>query len=156
MKADRKKLVVAVDGSSASDAAVESALEVAAAMGASLLFIHAVSPLAEELYGAYPEDGPPLEAILARDAVLAAAMRGAGEQKLEAEVAIVADEGGSVELATEIAGIAAGSGATMIVTGSRGRGTMAGAVLGSVSHNLLKYASVPVLVVHDPAQRHAG
>ena len=156
MNTNRRKLVVAVDGSAAADAAVGSALEVATAMDATLLFIHAVSPLAEELFGTYPEEGPPLEEILARDPVLAAAMTRAGEQGLEADVAIVADEGGSVELATEIAGIAAGSGATMIVTGSRGRGTMAGAVLGSVSHNLIRYASVPVLVVHDPSQQHAG
>ena len=32
----------------------------------------------------------------------------------------------------------------------RGRGTVAGAVLGSVSHNLISQATVPVLIVHEP------
>jgi len=63
---------------------------------------------------------------------------------------VIADEGGSVELALEIAGIASGSDASMIVTGSRGRGAVAGAVLGSVSHSLITHATVPVLVVHAP------
>jgi len=40
----------------------------------------------------------------------------------------------------------------MIITGSRGRSAVAGAILGSFSHNLIRYATVPVLVVHDPAR----
>ena len=44
----------------------------------------------------------------------------------------------------------------MIATGSRGLGTFTGAVLRSVSGNLLKYASVPALVVQasDQPKRH--
>ena len=38
----------------------------------------------------------------------------------------------------------------MIVTGSRGRSAAAGAVLGSLSHNLLREAALAVLVVHAP------
>ena len=152
MKADRRRLVVAVDGSPAATAAVEVALEIAAAMGESVLLVHAVSPLAEELFAAYPEDGPPLDAIVARDSALADAYRKAEAQGLEAAVEILAEEGGSVELATVLAGIAAGAGASMIVTGSRGRSTVAGAALGSVSHGLIACATVPVLVVHGPAR----
>jgi nucleotide-binding universal stress UspA family protein len=55
-----------------------------------------------------------------------------------------------------IAGIADGGGASMISTPSRGLGTFTGAVLRSVSGNLLKYASVPALVVQasDQPKRH--
>ncbi len=150
MTTDRRRLLVAVDGSPASNAAVEVALEIAAAMEAGVLFVHASSPLAEQLFADYPDDVPPAGEISARDPVLAAAGGRAAGRGVEAELEIVADEGGSVRLATEIAGLAAGRSAFMIVTGSRGRGTVAGSVLGSVSHNLIKHATVPVLVVHDP------
>jgi nucleotide-binding universal stress UspA family protein len=147
------KLLVAVDGSPAASAAIDAALDLASAMGAPVLFVHAASPLAEDLFAeGSNDDAPTADTIAARDPVLADARGRAGERGVEADVHLVAHEGHSPDLAAQISGIAAGSGATMIVTGSRGRGALAGAVLGSVSHNLIKHATVPVLVVHAPDQ----
>ena len=56
--------------------------------------------------------------------------------------------------AARIADLAERTSADLVVVGSRGHGTLAGAVLGSVSHSLLRHSSVPVTVVHAPAAAH--
>jgi len=142
-----RMLLVATDGSPASVAAVDAALDLAGPMQARVRFVHASSPAAEELFDRYPQDGPTPEQITAADPVLAAAASRAAEKGVACEVELIAAEH-SANLAATIAGIASGIGASIIVTGSRGRGAVAGAVLGSVSHNLIKEASIPVLVVH--------
>lgn len=146
---EQDTILIATDGSAAASAAVEAGLKLAAATQARVRFVHAASPLAEDLYADYPLQGPPPEEILARDSVLEAAFARAREMGAEAEVEVLAGEH-TADLAAGIAGLAEGIDASMIVVGSRGRGTVAGVVLGSVSHNLLKYATIPVLVVHAP------
>src|SRR5580765_8282768 len=147
---DEKKILIAVDGSPAATAAVEAGVGLAAALQAKTVFVHAAGRLATELFDAYPTEGPPVDEILARDEVLARAVTSANEHGVAADIELLDQERSSADLAAAIAGIAAGIEASMIVTGSRGRGAIAGAVLGSVSHNLIKYATSPVLVVHDP------
>lgn len=146
-------LLVSTDGSPAALAAERAALELAATMQARVRFVHAASALAEDLFSRYPERGPTAEQIAAADPVLASAATLAAESGVESELELISGEGGAADLAATIAGIASGIGAVMIVTGSRGRGTVAGAVLGSFSHSLIQHATVPVLVVHaQPAQ----
>lgn len=149
-----KKILIATDGSSAGTAAVEAGLEVAAAMRSAVRFLHAFSPLAEELYAEYPSEGAPLQRILGADEVLAKAVERAEQRGVSAEVELVANADGN-DLGATIAGIAAGIGASMIVVGLRGPRAVAGFVLGSVSKNVLKYATVPVLVAHAPEERQA-
>jgi nucleotide-binding universal stress UspA family protein len=142
-----RTLLVATDGSPAATAAVTRALELAVAMRARVRFVHASSPVAEELFDRYPNDGPTQDQIIARDPILADAAERAADKGVESEVELISASS-DASLAAAIAGIASGIEATMIVTGSRGRGTVAGAVLGSVSHNLISEAAVPVLIVH--------
>ena len=51
-------------------------------------------------------------------------------------------------IAANLAGLAEGVDAALLVVGSRGRSEVAGAVLGSVSHESLRMSSRPVVVVH--------
>ncbi len=142
-------ILIATDGSPAADAAVEAGLRLARCLRAPVRFIHAASPLAEDLFAEFALTGPPEDVILARDHVLRDAAAAADALEVDADFEVLTAEPAG-DLAAGIAGLAEGIGASMIVVGSRGRGTVAGAVLGSVSHNLLKYAAIPVLVVHAP------
>jgi nucleotide-binding universal stress UspA family protein len=149
-------ILAAIDGSPAAEAAVEEAVKLAAAMNATVRFVHANSPVAEELFEADPETGPSRAQILARDEVLAHALERAHAQGVEAEVEVISSaHADTADLAASIAGIATGLEAAMIVVGSRGRGPIAGGLLGSVSHNLIRWATVPVLVVNAPDGEHA-
>jgi nucleotide-binding universal stress UspA family protein len=118
-------------------------------MGGSVRFVHS-SQLAADLVAEHPENGPPREEVLARDAVLRDAFERAAAKGVTAEVEAISPAHRTGELAADIAGIAAGVGASLIVVGSRGRGPASGALLGSVSHNLIKWATVPVVIVTAP------
>ena len=143
-----KVILVAVDESPAAHAAVDASLELAAALGSPLHFVHA-TPLSWELFEEHREKGPSRDEIAARDTVLADALARADAAGLEAELELL-DESSGAELAASMAGIAEGLDAGLIVVGSRGRGAVTGAILGSVSQNLIKYAGKPVLIVHGP------
>ena len=153
-----KTIVVAIDGSPASDAAIETGLDLASALGSTVHFIHAASPLAEDLaqqsqdrYG-----GPTDAEMVAYDQVLAAAAERASQLGVECKVRLIPEtrdmrvQSRNADLAAEIAGFADGHEAGLIVIGSRGRGVFTSVVLGSVSHNLIKFATMPVVVVNAP------
>jgi nucleotide-binding universal stress UspA family protein len=151
--AERTRMLVATDGSPAATAAVEEALKLAAAIGGDVRFIHASAALADDLFDGFPETGPPRDAILARDPVLKDAAERAAARGVAAEVEVISDaHANTADLAATIAGIAQGVSASMIVVGSRGRGTLQAGLLGSVSHNLIKWSPVPILIVNPPPE----
>lgn len=141
------RILVATDGSPASRAALDIALEIAGARGASLVLLHSSQELAEKLFEEDPVylDSP--ERILAADPVLREAAERAAAAGVSAEVKLLGEEGPD-EIVPAILGVADAIGADLIVVGSRGRGPITGLVLGSVSQALLGESSVPVLVVH--------
>jgi nucleotide-binding universal stress UspA family protein len=129
------RVIVGVDTSSESLAALDWALRLAVGLGCRLVVVHAIGLLEE---GGYRER-PDLSAIVetARRGVSDAADLGVG---------IVQEDGPAADV---IVRIAEREGAGLIVVGSRGVG-QAPRLLGSVSEAVLAHAHVPVLIVPRP------
>lgn len=130
----------AADGSPSSNDALPFAIEMAKSNAARLVVIH-VDELGLGKGGAYhviPDEASTVAEVEGRVANLR-------EQGLDVELAIHKVAGGGA--AHVIADTARGAGADLIVVGTRGRGTVTGLILGSVTHRLLHIAPCPVLVV---------
>lgn len=143
-------IVVGVDGSDPSVAALRWAAEEAVLREAKLLAVHAWSyvppaPIAEP--GMIPLPASDLVGQLDAE-------RGAAQAELEATIDDAFPSGRPVEieerLVEESAGealVAAGADAELLVVGSSGRGALASALLGSVSRHVVSHAHCPVVVV---------
>ncbi|MGY0006832.1 universal stress protein [Micromonospora sp. I033] len=139
-------VVVGVDGSSLSRAAVEFAAEEAAVRGARLHAVHAYTHPASS----GPGDIQPLvyeEGQLRgeEDRVLADSLDGLAERRPEVPVTREVVHARPVAALTE-----ASRGAQLVVVGRRGRGELTGLLLGSVSQGVLHHADCPVAVVRAP------
>ncbi|HUK94009.1 MAG TPA: universal stress protein [Gaiellaceae bacterium] len=134
------RLVIATDGSPGAREALETGLALARESGAFVTFVYVrhgpSSMLGSPLYQRSLSE----EMQHARSA-LAEAEELALEVGVESEAEIV--EGHPAERVIELA---AARDADLIVVGSRGRGGIAGALLGSVSTELVQKADRPVLV----------
>lgn len=141
-------VVVGVDGSPGSLAALRYAASQAAARGVTLRVVHAWRWPART--------GPGEQVPLVHDpAVLA----GEEERLLAESVAGLAEDFPDLAVDRRLvhdraapALIAAAADAAMTVVGSRGRGGFTGLLLGSVSHQILHHAAGPVVVVHTNDQ----
>lgn len=136
-----RPVVVGVDGSPVSEAAIEVAFREASARRCPVLAVHAWN---RSLYG--DDDGPaPQEAAL-----LAERMAGWQEDFPEVDVDRVLVREHPAQALLQQADAAR---AQLMVLGSRGRGGFAGLLLGSTVHAVLHHARCPVLVVRPPATR---
>jgi nucleotide-binding universal stress UspA family protein len=151
-----RNILVAVDGSADSDQALAQAIDLAEGEHASLTILTA---LATPPPAAYFGGGAAAAASLARGAESEA------ESILRESVTRVPDDlPVHTVLSREpvrtamLERIKAGQ-HDLVVMGSRGRGAVRSALLGSVSHHVLHHSDVPVLIVHaerDPAAAVAG
>lgn len=128
-------VVVGVDGSEHSTAAVDLAFEEAALRGARLRALYVWSP---GLLGVMDEAAAQLEGRRLLSEIVAG--RGAAHPDVEVRHELVS--GHPVEKLAE-----ASEHALALVVGSRGRGGFAGMLLGSVSQGVLRHAHCPVIVV---------
>jgi nucleotide-binding universal stress UspA family protein len=138
-----KEILIATDGSAASREAVQFGLELAEEHAAEVTFVHVV-PVLDRSFA----DGIGVPAAVPHhideldrkpiDEALALAAEHDVDAKAELLAGIPADE---------IVACADALDADLIVLGSRGRGAIATALLGSVSRSVLHEARRPVLVV---------
>jgi nucleotide-binding universal stress UspA family protein len=136
------EIVVGVDGSESSQRALEWAAEEARLRGAALKVVHAWFDLFVAGYFVAP-------AVYEH-----AALEEAAREILEKAVASIPDGSPDLQLEPvlvhgrpEAVLLHASETADMVVVGSRGRGGIAGAVLGSVSQRVVQHAECPVVVV---------
>lgn len=133
-------VVVGVDGSSHSEAAVAFAYEAASLRGAPLVAVHAWSDLPFDAEGAPMIDWNVIQP--AEQEVLAERLAGWAEKFPDVDVRRVVVQDRPAHALLEQA-----ARARLLVVGSRGRGRLPALVLGSVSNAVLHRARCPVAVV---------
>jgi nucleotide-binding universal stress UspA family protein len=144
------RIVVGVDGSASSEAALNWAVDEAELRGVD---VHAVMAWQNPVVYNPPNimavstvaSGEDLAAAAASEVQRIAAQAG---QNRTAKITAEAVEGHPAE-----ALISTAHGAALLVVGSRGHGGFVGALLGSVSHHVVAHADCPVVVIPD--QRHS-
>jgi len=152
-----QRLLVPVDGSTASNEGLREAVKLAKAAGARLRVIHAID---EFIYGTG------LEVYADVGGQLFAQLREQGEQILQSARAAAEKEGVAVEtqlfeqsrgtLADLVVSEATAWPADLIVLGTHGRRGLRRMVLGSDAEQILRSAPVPVLLVRGHAEPVAG
>ena len=140
-----KTILVATDGSDPSEQALDVAIDLARDTGAALhvLSVHPLRPVGRG--GAGPAITEVEKPEGAQHIAEAAAVRA---RSAGVEVTAHAGQGDVVDT---IADAATKLGADLLVVGSRGHGSLSGAVLGSVSHALVSRSPVPLTVVRHAA-----
>lgn len=136
-------IVVGVDGSACSLAALRWAIEEGRLRGAK---VHAVIAWSYPHVSTYHEAAHALKLPLAEDAAAT----------LERAVEEAAGEDPGVEIETEVvesraapALVEAGKDASLLVVGSRGLGGFTGLLLGSVSQQCAQHSPCPLVIVHE-------
>jgi nucleotide-binding universal stress UspA family protein len=146
--ADMKRILVATDGSPAAAEAVAVGVELAAEHASELMFVHVV-PVVDIVpaTGLAPIGGAFLHEPSEHDrTLLVEAADAAAEHGIFATTVLL--RGDTVD---EIVAFADSHDADVIVVGSRGRGAIAGALLGSVSRGVLAESKRPVMIVRAAA-----
>lgn len=144
---ERYGIVVGVDGSQESSAAVRWAVSEAQLYGVPVTLMYVVAPTIVGVPWSSLQDTVAECQRQNAEVVLAHAR--------DAALSITASSGKEIEVRTEVqyspplpALVAASKDAQMVIVGSRGMGAVGRLVLGSVSSGLIRHAHGPVTVVH--------
>ena len=136
-------IVVGVDGSQCSDAAVTKAIELAAGLGDALVVVYAVEPPFRGVGDEWKESQQALQELGAP--IVEQAVARAGEAGVTAESALVPKRPAEALLEVAIE-----RSARLIVVGTASERPLTGVILGSVPHKLVHRSTIPVLVVPVP------
>jgi len=142
-----KTIIVPVDGSAPSDAAVTLAIRLARDQEAKLYFLHVseTAKIAAMVSSSAVCVDPSMALDAEREAgedALRCAQSSAQESAIHAETLL--EQGASADT---ILDTTARIGADLVVIGSHGRGGLSRALLGSVAEAVLRRSRVPVLVI---------
>ena len=140
-----KTILIATDGSEAAGDALDVAIDIAKQTGAALQVLSVRPPVPAGRAGAGPAMIEVEEPTGAEHVAEAAAAR-AREAGVDATAHTAHGD-----VVDSIADAATMFGADLLVVGSRGHGPLSGAVLGSVSHALVRRSPVPVTIVRHAA-----
>jgi nucleotide-binding universal stress UspA family protein len=152
------KILLATDGSSEAELAARTAVDLGKQTDSELHVIHVLDIVPTALL--YPEVTDP-EGVELPDPILVEDIQRHAEQRgrelLDAEVERVQSAGETVaqahlmmgDAAREIVHLAGDIEAGLVVMGSRGRGGLSRALMGSVSDSVVRHAHCPVLVVRE-------
>ena len=138
-------IMVATDGSAGAARAVEVAAEMAKALACKLLIVTVADRLLGEEVRQLPQTGVSTGDVL--EALTAQTLNAAESRARQLGVQQVEARTSWGDVTQSLLEIAASSSTKMIVVGRRGRGQLAGLLLGSVSHKLVSLAPCPVVVV---------
>lgn len=144
------QFVVGVDGSDSSLQALQWAIAESGRHTAKLVAITTWTALPPPVVSPYvdvSEMGNRTDALSAAEQALKDVLEDALANHLPVAVQIVATEGHPAKILIEHS-----RNADLLVVGARGRGSVAGWLLGSVSQEVLRHASCPVAVVRSPYQ----
>lgn len=148
-----RRILVAIDGSEAASKALDLAADLATARGASVLVLHVVprEPVPPELEAFARAEGIPIEEEVGRWSEarrLGDALTREAAERLRAkgvgEVETLVEEGTPARAVVEVA---RGRAVDAIVVGSRGRGGLLGALLGSVAQRVAQEAPCTCIIV---------
>jgi nucleotide-binding universal stress UspA family protein len=144
-----KRILVAVDGSDTSKAALNEAIAVAKVHGAELRLVHVVDAASLFVSDSFYVDAARLEAALieAGKQYLADAAAAAGRAGLRAETRLVENENLNARAADLIVQEARAWPAELIVVGTHGRRGLSHLFMGSVAEGVLRIAPAPVLLI---------
>lgn len=136
-----KKLLVPVDGSNNSDLACRHAISLAMDGGCEIVLLNCYPELAVTIGG---ETRDEIISVLEDEAkqIIAPTMAFCEESGVKCKPLVRCGGPGRT-----IVQVAEAEGCDLIVMGSRGLSDFSGMVLGSVSHRVLRHATMPVLIV---------
>jgi nucleotide-binding universal stress UspA family protein len=143
-----KRILVATDGSTCGDRAVDYAAQLAKTDGADLLIVNVIGgySLPDKVFSAFTGAQQIwLKELL--ESLSAELLTKARDRALGVGVATIQLESRTGDVALTIIEIAQEKGADVIVVGKRGAGLAARLLLGSISHKLVSLAPLPVTVV---------
>ncbi|WP_099024269.1 universal stress protein [Mycolicibacterium palauense] len=150
------EIIVGVDGSSSSIAAVEWAARDAETRNVPLRLVYVVAPIVMPADG-WANTPMPAEFLQVQQEQARQALEHAQKVALDC-----ASSAGELQVSSEVLNgpvvpilVALSDDAALMVVGCRGQGAVEGALLGSVSSGLVHHAHCPVAVIHDedPAAR---